>query len=1077
MGDPMNEAAWEQWVLDELGDLEWQPVHGATVAPGSGERESWHEIVLRGTLNTALRNLNPEVPEEYLQQAIAEVLTPQSQDAISENYRLHRVLTDGYRGITYVDENGSQVNPTIRFFSGDPAKNRYHAVNQVTIRNREYERRFDVVLYVNGLPLAVIELKKAGAKNTSAEGAFNQLQTYLHEFPMAFRFAAVVVASDGVTARYGTPFTPWHHFAPWNVDDDGRLVGPGEAAQDGDPVTELGLTLAGVFNVERFGQLVRDYIAFDEDASGLTKRIAKPHQYFAVTKAVASTVRAVDSDGRAGVVWHTQGSGKSMEMELYSAKVMRHPRLANPTIVVITDRTELDTQLFDGFQRSTLLPQSPQQVASREQLREQLTERRTGGIYFTTLQKFGLSKDEREAGADHPMLSDRRNIIVMADEAHRSHYDSIDGYAAHLKNALPNATLIAFTGTPIAEGERDTRKVFGDDIDVYDLHRAVADGATVPVSFEPRLIKLARVDGVDDDDLDDAAEEATGQLDQADKDRLQRSVAVLDTVYGAPQRLEVLADDFVKHWETRREAMRPFIGGSGKAMIVCATRNIAARLYDEIVSLRPEWHDDADDKGKIKVVYTANPSDSALIKKHMRRPSATAAVKKRIKNPDDDLEIVIVKDMMLTGFDAPSLHTLYLDRPLKGALLMQTLARVNRTYRGKQDGLLVAYAPLAENLTKALAEFTRDTDQTGDRVVGRTADEAAQIVHDLLSSLSELVGDEWKSIFNADAKSGWIKAVLSVTTKLRSPLTPGNTDPEDPEARPLGESYRNQSAKLARAWALAAGTTELETVRFEVRFHEEVRTWMAKLDAQERVSRGEPIPDDILRRLGDIIVTSAASTGVIDIYREAGLELPRLDALTPTWQKEASEPSKAHLAIEALKASLLEKSAAVTRGNEVRRKLFSERINDLMTRYTNQQLTAAEVIAELVEMAKEVVAEADRGKKFEPPLESDELAFYDVVAQNEAAVDVMGDDVLAHIARDLVAAMRRDTRTDWTVREDVKAKLRASIKRLLRKYGYPPDKQPEAIIQVMQQMEALAPRYAEERADRITGNPAENPTE
>lgn len=1064
MASTMDEAAWEQWVLDVLGEYEWQPVHGPDVAPGSGERESWHDIVLRGTLDTALRNLNPEVPEEYLQQAAAEVLTPQSQDAITENFGLHKILTQGYRGITYVDEEGRQVNPTIHFLSSDPNRNRYHAVNQVTIRNRQYERRFDVVLYINGLPVSIIELKKAGAKQTSAEGAFNQLQTYLHEFPMAFRFVAIVVASDGLTARYGTPFTPWYHFAPWNVDDDGHLVGPGELGLDGQPVTELELTLEGVFNVERFAQLLQDFIAFDEDASGLAKRVAKPHQYFAVTKAVVSTVRAVDSDGRAGVVWHTQGSGKSMEMELYASKIMRHPRLANPTIVVITDRTELDTQLFDGFQRSTLLPESPIQVTTREELRQQLTERRTGGIYFTTLQKFGLSPSEREAGADHPMLSNRRNIIVMADEAHRSHYDSIDGYAAHLKSALPQATLTAFTGTPIAEGERDTRRVFGDDIDVYDLHRAVADGATVPVSFEPRLIKLARADGINDDAIDDAAEEAAGQLDEADKERLQRSVAVLDTVYGAPQRLKVLAEDFIKHWETRREAMRPFIGGPGKAMIVCASRSIAARLYEEIVALRPDWHDEADDKGRIKVVYTANPSDPPLIKRHMRRPSATAAVKKRLKDPDDELEIVLVKDMMLTGFDAPPLHTLYVDRPLKGALLMQTLARVNRTYRGKKDGLLVAYAPLAENLAKALAEFTRDTAQTGDRVVGQTAEEAAQIVHDLLGSLTDLVGEEWKKIANADPKKGWINAILSVTTKLRSPLTLGNVDPDDPEARPLAEAYRSQSAKLARAWALAAGIAELETVRPEVHFHEEVRTWMAKLDAQERVSNGEPIPDDIRRLLGDIIVTSTESTGIIDIYREAGLERPTLDALTPVWQQEASQPDKAQLAIEALKASLLEESTRVTQGNEVRRKLFSERIKDLMTRYTNQQLTAAEVIAKLVEMAREVVAESDRGKQFEPPLKSDELAFYDVVSQNESAVDVMGDDVLAQIARDLVATMRRDTRTDWTVREDVKAKLRASTKRLLRKYGYPPDQQPAAIVEVLHQMEALAPRYAEEEA-------------
>nr|WP_244303081.1 HsdR family type I site-specific deoxyribonuclease [Leucobacter coleopterorum] len=556
----MNEDALEEYALQSLDAYEWTTLRGADIAPGSGERESWRDIVLQGTLIRALRNLNREVPTEYLQQAAAEVLTPQSQDAITENYRLHQILVGGYRGITYVDAEGREVNPTITFISADPIKNLYHAVNQVTIRNRERERRFDVVTYVNGLPLAILELKKVGSKQTSAEGAFNQLQTYLSEFPMAFRFAAIVVASDGIDARYGTPFTPWHHFAPWNVDDTGAPLAIGETNADGELAFELASTLSGLFNVERFGQILREFIAFDETEKGLVKRVAKPHQYFAVTKAVGSTVSAVDSDGRAGVVWHTQGSGKSMEMELYAAQIMRHPRLANPTVVVITDRTELDTQLFDSFQISTLLPEQPQQVASRESLRQQLSERRTGGLYFTTLQKFGLTQDERDSGADHPLLSDRRNIIVMADEAHRSHYDSIDGYAAHLKNALPNATLIAFTGTPIAEGERDTRRVFGDDIDVYDLHRAVEDGATVPVTFEPRLITLERAEGLDDEAIDDAAEEATSGLDEADQDRLQKGVAVLETVYGSSKRLDTLAEDFVKHWETRRGNMSPYIG-------------------------------------------------------------------------------------------------------------------------------------------------------------------------------------------------------------------------------------------------------------------------------------------------------------------------------------------------------------------------------------------------------------------------------------------------------------------------------------------------------------------------------------
>ncbi|ATG51411.1 DEAD/DEAH box helicase [Brachybacterium vulturis] len=1061
MSSHTGEDAWEQLVIDRMAELDWRFTPGAEVAPGSGERESWQDIVLRGTLDRALKNLNPEVPGEYLQQAAAEVLAPQSQDAITENHRLHEILRDGYRGITYVDHDGRERTPVIRFLSGDPAVNSYRVVNQVTLRRGQVERRFDVIAYVNGLPLAIMELKQAGSRAATAEAAFNQLQTYVTELPMAFRFAAFVVATDGINARYGTAFTPWNHFASWNVDDDGRPVAIGEPGPDGEILTEIDWTLNGLFNLERFGQLLHDFVAFDEDAGGLSKRIAKPHQYFAVTKAVGSTISAVRSDGKIGVVWHTQGSGKSMEMELYTAKVMGHPQLANPTIVVLTDRTELDTQLFDGFQRSTLLPEQPRQVGSREELRSQLSQRRTGGIYFTTLQKFGRSQAEREAGTAHPLLSDRRNIIVIADEAHRSHYGDLDGYARHLRSALPNAALIAFTGTPIREADRDTREVFGADIDVYDLRRAVEDNATVPVYFEPRLIQLARLADLDDDAIDDAAEEATTGLDEVDKQRLQQSVAVLEALYGAPDRLATLAADFVAHWEQRRENLRPMIEGPGKAMIVTATRSIAARLYEEIVALRPDWHDDSDAKGKIKVVYTANPSDPAQIKTHMRRPGAIAAVKQRVKDPSDELEIVIVKDMMLTGFDAPALHTLYLDRSIKGALLMQTLARVNRTFKGKQDGLLVAYAPLLENLNAALREFTHEVDPTDPSAGRRDVDEAAQLVHSLVGSLREIVTLDWRAIQNSDVRRGHIDAVTATANFLRSPLTEGNTDPEDPDVRPLADAFRSLSAKLDRAWALAAGHADIQPLLPEVQFYKEVRVWMAKYDARDRLSRGEPVSDEVRRLLGELLVDSAESTGVVDIYQEAGLDLQRLDAITPGWVEEAKKPSKSQLAIEALKATILEEAAQVTRGNQVRSTLFSDRINELMLKYTNKQLTAAEIITQLIEMAQEVSAEASRGERFSPPLGTDELSVYDVIAQNPSALDVMGDDTLAQIARDLVRIMQRDIRTDWTVRDDVKAKMRSSIKRLLRKYKYPPDQQPQAIVSVMHQMESLAPRYAE----------------
>ncbi|HRA10007.1 MAG TPA: type I restriction endonuclease subunit R, partial [Microbacteriaceae bacterium] len=626
----------------------------------------------------------------YLQQALAEIAAPKSLDAITENHRVHEYLAGGYP-LSYIDSDGAEQNPRIRLL-GAPEQNDWLAVNQVTIRQGELHRRFDIVLYVNGMPLSIVELKRAGSASTGVAPAHAQLQTYLREFPMAFRFCVFTLASDGIEAKYGTPFTPLNHFAPWNVDDDGApLAQP--RIEDGIDMLPLDDALNGLYNQERFLKLTRNFTAFDEGASGLVKRIAKPHQYFAVNKAVGSTIQAVETNGKAGVVWHTQGSGKSMEMELYTNIVSRHPKLKNPTVIVVTDRNELDGQLFDTFNRSLLLAENPVRVSERAQLRDELSQRITGGIYFTTLQKFGLSEAEKLAGTQHPLLTDRRNVIVVVDEAHRSHYDDLDGYARHLRDALPNATLIAFTGTPISFAERDTRAVFGDYIDIYDLTRAVDDGATVPVYFEPRLIKVSFADGTTEEDIDQAADEYTLGLDDSERARVEASVAVVNAVYGAPERIETLAHDLVAHWEERRARMLPFLGSPGKALIVGGTREICARLYDAIVRLKPEWHSDALDGGKIKVVYSGSASDQPPVSNHVRRDSANKAIKDRLKDAADELELVIVKDMMLTGFDAPPLHTLYLDRPLKGALLMQALARVNRTFEGKQDGLLVAYAP------------------------------------------------------------------------------------------------------------------------------------------------------------------------------------------------------------------------------------------------------------------------------------------------------------------------------------------------------------------------------------------------
>jgi type I restriction enzyme R subunit len=1062
--DCFSEVDWEGFALETLADLEWEPVAGSEIAPGAGERTSWDDLVMPSRLLNALRLLNSTVPVDYLNQAMTDILTPRSQDAITENYRVHSWVVDGYRALSWVDNDGVENNPTIRLISADPNENNWLAANQVTVIDRDHERRFDIVLYCNGLPIVIIELKKAGELRADVAAAHAQLQTYVRELPMAFRFTVLTIASDGLLAKYGTPFTPLNHFAPWNLDDDGQPVMFSEVVDKSHYTTGIESLLYGVCNLERFLQLQRNFTAYDEGAEGLVKRIAKPHQYFAVTKAVGCTVAAVESNGKAGVVWHTQGSGKSMEMELYANLVTRQPKLLNPTIVVVTDRNELDGQLFETFNQSLLLADKPAQVTSRSQLRAELTNRTTGGIYFTTLQKFGLSSEEKQAGATHPQLSDRRNIILIVDEAHRSHYDDLNGYARHLKDALPNATLIAFTGTPISFSDRNTREVFGDYIDVYDLTRAVEDGATVPVYFQPRLIKVSLAEGVTEATLDAAADELTEGLDDAERARIEQSVAVVNAVYGAPERIAALAQDLVAHWEERSEQMRPFLSGPGKALIVGGTREICANLYTAITMLRPDWHSDDLTRGKIKVVYSGTPSDISPVVEHVRRDSQNKVIKERLKQPDDELEIVIVKDMMLTGYDSPPLHTLYLDRPLKGALLMQTLARVNRTFRGKADGLLVAYAPLAENLNRALAEYS-DQDQAA-KPLGRGVDDAVDLTVELVASIGTLLaGYDWKAVLTDRRSRGDNRAFLFVTgacvNHLRDPRTPANRVKDGEES--LASTYRRLSSALARAWALCSSDEGVQTLRPDIAFYEEVRVWMAKLDAADRQARGEPIPEDIERLLGKLVATSTASGDILDIYAAAGMPKPSLSDLGPTFVHKAQEAANPHIAIEALRTLVHQESAKATRHNVLRQRAFSERITELMRKYTNQQLTSAEVIAELIALAREVVAEAARGASFTPPLAEDQLAFFDAVATNESAVQVMGEGVLADIARELVGVMQRDIRTDWTVRDDVRAKLRTSIKRLLVKHGYPPDKRVEAIKLVMEQMESMAPRYSQRR--------------
>ncbi|MEU8671323.1 type I restriction endonuclease subunit R [Streptomyces anulatus] len=1058
----MTESTWENLAMDQLAELAWEVKHGTDIAPGSGHRQHWDDLVLHGTLTEAIERLNPELPATAIHEALRLATDPASTEAYPENKQAHAHLTDGVR-LTYTDDFGAEQTPTVRLVDfTDPGANTYLAVNQVTLRDSDgRHRRLDVVLYVNGLPFAVIELKSAAAENATLKNAHAQLQTYLAEFPIAFRYNVLCLVSDGITAKYGTVFTPYEHFAPWNVDQDGDPVDTN--APDYDGLEALSLSLHGLFTQSRLLSLTRNFVNFTPTG----KRIAKPHQYYAVTKAVGAIVTASRSNGQAGVVWHTQGAGKSEEMVETSALVSRHPALNNPTIVVVTDRNDLDDQLYDTFRDSqTLLGQEPRQVTTREELRSDLKIRNVGGIIFTTLQKFGLSKEEKDASASHPLLSDRRNILVVVDEAHRSHYDSLDGYARHLRDALPYATLIAFTGTPISKADADTRAVFGEYIDIYDLKRAVDDEATVRVFHEPRVIDVSLPPGMDPANIDAQANALTEGMDDAERRRAVQYAATMNTVYGAPGRIATLADDLVAHWETRRELVKPDIGGPGKAMIVCATREICVRVFDALAERRPDWVSDEVDRGVMKIVFHGDRTDQEHLRKHALRKSQQKTVQARAKDPDDALELLIVHSMLLTGYDAPPIHTLYMDRPMQGANLMQALARVNRRFRGKQDGLLVGYAPLTDNLTKALREYSQQDQQ--DQTLGADIERAITEVKNELSTIKGLLaGSHWQERLADTTHPEPRKRALRLTSNfLRDPRTPGNK--VEPGAVPLSTRFKDSAARLDRFYRVCAMSKEiaercddLADWRRDISFFSEVRAWMVKLDAADREATGQPLTAEIRRYLEALAASVVDADEITDLYEEAGIGRLDITRLNDAQLRKLENSETPHLVAEALRRMIEQKMREVTKHNVVRHESFSERLNDLMRRYMLQQLTSAQVIAELAAMAREVSDEARRGERFDPPLNHAELAFYDAVAHRDMA-ELMagGDDTLAKIARALVADIRKNLSVDWLSREPVRAKLRTRIRRVLAMFDYPPDEEKEAVDLVLKQMETFAAQWA-----------------
>ena len=1040
---PFTESQLEDATLAWLAAIGWNIAHGPDIAPETpvAERSDYGDVVLEGRLRDALLRLNPALPAEATEDAFRKLTRPEGAKLEARNRALHRMLVNGAT-VEYRDSGGAIRGAQAQALDFEEIENNdWLAVNQFTVVENRRERRPDVVLFVNGLPLGALELKNPADENATIWSAWSQFQTYKAEISSLFAYNAVLMISDGVEARVGALTAGREWFKAW------RTIS-GEALADAH-MPQLQVMLEGVCERRRFLSLVRDYIVFEDEGGGaLAKKMAGYHQFHAVEAAVEETLRAAalqeatgengrrESDGKAGgepgdrrigVVWHTQGSGKSLTMAFYAGRIVREPAMENPTIVVLTDRNDLDDQLFGTFSRcADLLRQPPEQAASRADLRARLAVQ-SGGVVFTTIQKFF----PEEKGDRHPVLSERRNIVVIADEAHRSQYDFIDGFARHMRDALPNASFIGFTGTPVELRDANTRAVFGDYISVYDIQRAVEDKATVPIYYESRLARLA-IEESERPKIDPDFEEATEGEEISRKERLKTKWAQLEAVVGAGERLKLVAEDIVAHYENRLEAM------DGKAMIVCMSRRICIDLYREIIRLRPDWHEEDDDKGNLKVVMTGDATDPTDWQDHIRNKPRREALAKRFRDPADSLRVVLVRDMWLTGFDAPSLHTMYVDKPMRGHGLMQAIARVNRVFKDKPGGLVVDYLGLAHELRQALATYT----ESGGK--GQTAIDQEEAVRAMLERYEVCC-----ALFHGFDRSAWI----SGAPRERLGLLPAAQ--EHVLAQENGKDRCLQAVReLSQAFALAVPHEEAIRIRDDVAFFQAVRSVLAK--RAEAEARPEEELDHAVRQ---IISRAVASEGVIDIFAAAGLEKPDVSILSDEFMDEVRGMKRRNLAVELLQKLLRGEIAARRRKNVAQARSFAEMLEETIRRYQNRAVEAAQVIEELIQLAREMRAASERGEKLD--LSEDELAFYDALETNDSAVKVLGDETLRDIARELVEIVRSNVTIDWTLRENVRAKLRVLVKRILRKNGYPPDKQEKATRTVIEQAEALSAGWNE----------------
>ena len=1029
----ITEAIVEQTARDWLKNLGWT----TDLASGAvtEERTDYGQVILEQRLRDALTRLNPSLPADALDDAFRKLTLPEGATLEARNRNFHRMLVDGVT-VEYRANDGSIRGMQAQVINFDEVgANDWLAVNQFTVSENRHTRRPDIVLFVNGLPLGIIELKNPADKDATIETAWQQLQTYKAELPTLFAFNELLMVSDGTQARVGTLTAGREWFQPWRTITDETLADPKKP--------ELQVALEGVCEPGRFLALVRDFIAFEDDGSGaLVKMMAGYHQYHAVQVATDETLRAAQlqrsaerigddlgryesgqqpggdpGDRRIGVVWHTQGSGKSLTMVFYAGCIIREPAMGNPTIVVLTDRNDLDDQLFSTFSRcQDLLRQSPVQAESRADLRSKLSVE-SGGVVFTTIQKF-FSKEKGDA---HPVLSPRPNIVVIADEAHRSQYDFIDGFARHMRDALPQASFVGFTGTPIEQKDANTRAVFGNHISIYDIQRSVEDGATVPIYYESRLAKLALNEN-ERPLIDPKFEELTEGEEVERKEKIKTKWAQLEALVGTEGRLKLIAQDIIQHFEQRLDAL------DGKAMIVCMSRRICIDLYHELVSLRPDWDSEDDMEGAIKVVMTGSASDPREWQPHIRNKLRREALANRFRDAADPLQVVIVRDMWLTGFNAPSLHTMYVDKPMRGHGLMQAIARVNRVFKDKPGGLVVDYLGLAQELKDALVTYTESGGE------GQTALDQNKAVAVMLEKYEICCG-----LFYGFDWSKWI----SGTERLG--LLPAAQEhilaQEDGKDR-----YVQAVRELSQAFALAVPHEDALRIRDDVGFFQAVQAVLAKSAPSSAQSK-----EDMDHAVRQIISQAVASEGVTDIFAAAGLEKPNISVLSDEFLAEVKRMQQPNLAVELLQKLLKGELTTRRRKNVVQARSFSEMLEQTLRRYQNRAIEAAQVIEELIGLAKKMREANARGEQL--GLTEDELAFYDALETNDSAVQVLGDETLCKIARELVETVRKNVTIDWTLKESGQAKLRVMVKRTLRRYKYPPDKQEQATRTVLEQAE------------------------